>query len=61
VLLEELNRLLPDCTWNQVFAAVDRLSREGRLEIHHPDRCAYVVRLRNGSGGTGSGKPSVPS
>jgi hypothetical protein len=62
VLLEELNRLLPDCTWNQLFATVDRLSREGRLEIHHPDRCAYIVRLRSAPSGIGrrvSGAPQV--
>lgn len=61
ILLEGLNRLLPYFTWNQVFAAVDRLSREGRLELRHPDCCVYVVRLRNGSGRTASGKPSVRS
>ncbi|TKS61549.1 MAG: hypothetical protein EWM72_00297 [Nitrospira sp.] len=44
--LEELGNLLPACTWNQMFAAVDRLSREGRLEIQHPDHSSYVVRLQ---------------
>ncbi len=39
VQLEDLGRLLPHYTWNQMFAAVDRLSREGRLELQHPDRC----------------------
>lgn len=64
VLLEELNRLFPDCTWNQVFATVDRLSREGRLELHYADRCAYIVRLRNGPGGTNrhvSRSPGLPT
>lgn len=49
IQLEELGALLPACTWNQMFAAVDWLSREGRLEIQHPDRCTYVVRLRTHS------------
>ncbi|MBI3355236.1 MAG: hypothetical protein HY038_00405 [Nitrospirae bacterium] len=64
IQLEKLGVLLPACTWNQMFAAVDWLSREGRLEIQHPDRCTYEVRLRAYSQGNGecplrqSGLPS---
>jgi hypothetical protein len=59
IQLEELGTLLPSCTWNQMFAAVDRLSREGRLEIHHPDRCTYVVRLRTPSRDHGKASPRM--
>ena len=46
IKLEDLGSLLPHWTWNQMFSAVDRLSREGRIEVHHPDRCTYIVALR---------------
>lgn len=42
---EDLFRLLPSCTWNQMIAAVDRLSRDGILTLRHPDRLTYVVSL----------------
>lgn len=41
--LEVLIQLLPAFTWNQIFMAVDRLSRQGRLAIHHDARFEYVV------------------
>lgn len=50
VHFEDLARLLPLFTWNQMFAAIDRLSREGRVNIHHPDRCTYIVALRSSPG-----------
>ena len=43
---EELGKRLPTCALNWMFSVVDRFSREGRLEIQHPDHCTYVVRLR---------------
>jgi hypothetical protein len=63
IQLEELGRLLPHCMWNQMFAAVDRLSREGRLEVHHPERCTYVVALRTSGGrsGVSPDRNSLPS
>jgi hypothetical protein len=42
ISLEELVRMLPAYTWNQVFLAVDRLSREGNLTLRHPGRFAYL-------------------
>lgn len=41
--VEDLGSLLPHCSWIQVVAAVDRLSREGRIVIRQPDRCIYTV------------------
>jgi hypothetical protein len=42
---DELLRQLPAYGWNQVFAAVDRLSRENRLSLKRVDRNTYVVGL----------------
>ena len=46
IQFDDLGLLLPHCTWNQMFVVVDRLSREGMVEISHPDRCTYIVALR---------------
>ena len=45
--LDELVQALPDCTWNQVFLAVDRLSRDGTVFLQRPTRFEYVVAARN--------------
>jgi hypothetical protein len=37
----------PDLTWNQVFIAVDRLSREGALRLTLKGRGQYMVHLSN--------------
>ncbi len=37
---------LSDCSWNQVFAAVDTMSRDGRLRLRHPARFGIQVSLR---------------
>jgi len=41
--VEELFRSLPHLTVNQVFFAIDRLSREGRVRLRHPARFAYLI------------------
>ena len=43
--LEELNERLPCYSWNQVFAVVDRLSREGAVTLRRPDSFNYVLSL----------------
>ena len=43
--LEELNERLPYYSWNQVFAAVNRLTREGTVALHPPDSLAYTLSL----------------
>ena len=43
--LEELNERLPYHSWNQVFAAVDRLSREGTVILQRPDSSDYILSL----------------
>jgi hypothetical protein len=43
--LEELNERLPYYSWNQVFAAVDRLSRENKVTLQRPDSSDYILSL----------------
>ena len=40
---EDLVRALPGYSWNQVFIAIDRLSRDGALIIRRPTQFGYVV------------------
>jgi hypothetical protein len=40
---EELFRALSHFTGNQVFFAIDRLSREGKVSLRHPTRLDYFV------------------
>jgi hypothetical protein len=43
--LEALLQRLSQFSWNEVFAAIDRLSREGRLVLRHPTRFNYEVSI----------------
>lgn len=43
--LEELNERLPYCSWNQMFAAVDRLTRDGIVTLQSPGSSGYLVSL----------------
>jgi hypothetical protein len=43
--LEEVMRQCPDLTWNQVFLAVDRLSRSGEIRLVLRGRGMYTVAL----------------
>ena len=44
--LEELNeRLSSSYSWNQVFAAVDRLKREGTVTLQRPGSSEYSLSL----------------
>ena len=43
--LDELIALLPSYSWAQVFAAVDRLTREGTVSITHPGPFCYLLSL----------------
>lgn len=45
--LEDLVLQCPRLTWNQVFIAIDRLSREGVLTLAPKERGVYTVRLSN--------------
>jgi len=43
--LEELNERLPYYSWNQVFAEVDRLSREGAVALRRQASSGYILSL----------------
>lgn len=43
--LEELNERLPYYSWNQMFAAVDRLNREGIVTLQRPGSLDYLISL----------------
>jgi hypothetical protein len=43
--LEELNERLPYYSWNQLFAAVDRLTRDGIVTLQRPGSSGYLVSL----------------
>lgn len=43
--LEELVRVCPSFTWNQVFLEVDHLSRTGTLRLLRKSNGLYAVRL----------------
>jgi hypothetical protein len=43
--LDDLERRLPDFTWNQVFLAIDRLSRTGQVRVTAKGLGVYTVRL----------------
>lgn len=54
---DDLALVLCDYSWNQVFAAVDRLSRQGRLALRHPGRFGFVVE-RSGQEGRPAAQPA---
>ena len=41
--LDELGSACPDATWGQVFGAVDRLSRTGRVTLQRRGRGIYII------------------
>jgi len=43
--LDELAQRLPAYSWAQVFAAVDRLSRQGTLRLNRISRFGYVLSV----------------
>lgn len=46
--VDEMVERLTGFTWNQVFAAVDRLSRDGVLTLQHPARFGYEISISSG-------------
>ncbi len=43
--IEDLFHACPDLSWNQIFAAVDRLSRTGSVGLQQKGRGNYVVQV----------------
>jgi hypothetical protein len=58
--LEEVTRQCPNLTWNQVFLAVDRLSRSGEIMLVPRGRGTYTLTLLHQQGGRPD-RRSLPS
>jgi hypothetical protein len=43
--LDDVVTTLPNSSWGEIFAAVDRMSRDGRLVLHQRSYSAYQVSL----------------
>jgi hypothetical protein len=43
--IDDVMRLCPDLTWNQVFLDVDRLSREGHVRLRYCARGIYTIEV----------------
>lgn len=56
--LERLAQQLQGCTWNQVFMAVDILSRRGAIVLRSMPRFQYMVSLA--SLGAQAFRPALP-
>lgn len=58
--LEDVTRQCPNLTWNQVFLAVDRLSRSGEIRLVPRGRGTYTVTFLHRQGGRPD-RRSLPS
>jgi hypothetical protein len=54
-LFEQLITVCPGLTWNQIFYEVDRLSREGRVQLSQEKPGVYRVRLPKPASATPAG------
>lgn len=43
--LDDVVTSIPNSSWGEIFAAVDRMSRDGRLVLHQRSYSAYQVSL----------------
>ncbi len=46
--VEDMLERLAGFTWNQVFSAIDRLSRDGTLALQRPARFGYEISITAG-------------
>lgn len=46
--VEDMVERLEGFTWNQVFSAIDRLSRDGTLALQRPARFGYQISITSG-------------
>ncbi len=56
--MEELVHLCPELTWNQVFLAIDDLSRSGQIRLTLAGDRAYRVQAYHA--GTVTASPTAP-
>ena len=45
--LDDVVSYLPDLTWGEVFSAIDRMSRDGRLLLHQLGYSTYQIALHS--------------
>ena len=45
--LEDVVTYLPNFSWGEVFSAVDRMSRDGRVLLHQLGYSTYQIALRS--------------
>ena len=46
--LDKLGKLLPEANWAQLFLAIDRLSRSGKISLWSPGFGDYLITVNNG-------------
>jgi hypothetical protein len=61
--LDDLVRYLPNLSWDEVFVAIDRMSRDGRLSLRQLGYSTYQITLRSliASPGTKEPRPRLLS
>lgn len=59
-LFEQLVTVCPGLSWNQIFSEVDRLSREGRVQLSQEKPGIYRVRLARSAGSAPAGSGGRP-
>ncbi len=55
--LDDLQQHFQDFSWNRLFAAIDRMSREGTIALRRLDRRTYLITLRSSVSLTATGTP----
>ena len=55
--LDDLVTYLPNFSWGEVFVAVDRMSRDGRLLLRQLGYSTYQITLRSQSASPGKKEP----
>ena len=45
--LDDVVAYLPNCSWGEVFVAVDRMSRDGRVWLHQLGYSTYQIALHS--------------
>ena len=46
--LDQLGKLLPEANWAQLFLAIDRLSRSGKISLWSPGFGDYLITVNHG-------------
>lgn len=46
--VDDMVERLAGFTWNQVFSAIDRLSRDGTVALQRPARFGYEISITSG-------------